>query len=76
MNAGNERVFFSAGCLVWDEVCVPMSSLGKAGPSCSFLCEEGEEMEKPRERSWRECLGLGKIQRPLRERMGNSQKGK
>lgn len=61
-----------------DKVCVPMSSLGEAGPCCSFLREEAggeKEKEKPRGRSWK-CLGLGKIQRPLRERMRNSPKGK
>ena len=27
-------------------------------------------MQKPRGRPWRECLVLGKIKRPLRERVG------
>lgn len=40
------------------------------------LPEERGEMQKPRGRSWRECLGLGKIQRPLKKGwMRNSQKG-
>lgn len=46
--------------------------LRKALPSYS-LPEEGGEMQKPRGRSWRECLGLGKIQRPLRERVDEEQ---
>lgn len=30
-------------------------------------------MQKPRGRPWRECLGLGKIKRPLRERVVEEQ---